>query len=221
MPEGDRSRWRHARAPGLDPWREQDACGVGFVARASGERSHAVTRLALEALKRVAHRGAAATDSSGDGAGLLTQIPGPLFYREARQRGLPLEPGEPFAVGMFFLPREAAALARGREQGAQLRRHASHQTQGRLDQPGTEARAPNPQALQLRQRRCRGARDHVQGPRDLASEPRDGLAVAHVRHKQAVGSSGQVAVGSPHRRGEALRRRPMSRLPMRIRSPLP
>src|SRR5438067_12930588 len=104
------TRWTHARAPDLDPWREQDACGVGFVARASGERSHAVTRLALEALKRVAHRGAAATDSSGDGAGVLTQIPGPLFYREALRRGLTLEPGQPFAVGMFFLPREAPAL---------------------------------------------------------------------------------------------------------------
>src|SRR5439155_308371 len=112
MARGDRTRWRHARAPDLDPWREQDACGVGFVARASGERSHAVTRLALEALKRVAHRGAAASDSSGDGAGVLTQIPAPLFYREALRQGLPLEPGQPFAVGMFFLPREAAALAR-------------------------------------------------------------------------------------------------------------
>ena len=112
MARGDRTRWRHARAPDLDPWREQDACGVGFVARASGERSHAVTLLALEALKRVAHRGAAASDSSGDGAGVLTQIPAPLFYREALRQGLPLEPGQPFAVGMFFLPREAAALAR-------------------------------------------------------------------------------------------------------------
>ena len=100
MARGDRTRWRHARAPDLDPWREQDACGVGFVARASGERSHAVTLLALEALKRVAHRGAAASDSSGDGAGVLTQIPAPLFYREALRQGLPLEPGQPFAVGM-------------------------------------------------------------------------------------------------------------------------
>src|SRR5256884_301669 len=112
MARGDRTRWRHARAPDLDPWREQDACGVGFVARASGERSHAVTRLALEALKRVAHRGAGGSDSWGDGAGVLTQTPAPLFYREALRRGLPLEPGQPFAVGMFFLPREAAALAR-------------------------------------------------------------------------------------------------------------
>src|SRR5207237_9564124 len=95
------TRWTHARAPDLDPWREQDACGVGFVARASGERSNAVTRLALEALKRVAHRGAAATDSSGDGAGVRTQIPGPLFYREALRQGLPLEPGQPFGWGLL------------------------------------------------------------------------------------------------------------------------
>jgi len=109
---GKNTRWTHARAPDLDPWREHDACGVGFVARASGERSHAVARLALEALKRVAHRGAAATDSSGDGAGVLTQIPAPLFYREAERLELPLAAGQSFAVGMFFLPREAAALAR-------------------------------------------------------------------------------------------------------------
>src|SRR2546430_2063723 len=82
MPESERSRWANRRAPDLDPWREQDACGVGFVVRASGERSHDVMGLALQALARVAHRGAAASDSSGDGAGVLTQIPARLFDRE-------------------------------------------------------------------------------------------------------------------------------------------
>jgi len=82
MAHDGRSRWVHARAPGLDPWREYDACGVGFVARASGERSSEVMRLALQALGRVAHRGAAATDNSGDGAGVLTQIPARLFGRD-------------------------------------------------------------------------------------------------------------------------------------------
>src|SRR5689334_2478416 len=95
---------RHSRTRGLDPWREHDACGVGFVARVSGERSADVTQLALQALARVAHRGAAATDRSGDGAGLLTQIPVALFYREAASRGMALERGQPFAVGAFFLP---------------------------------------------------------------------------------------------------------------------
>src|SRR6266581_1952543 len=112
MPAADRSRWARARARGLDPWREHDACGVGFVARASGRRSADIARLALQALARVAHRGAAATDRSGDGAGLLTQIPAPLFYREAASRGLALAPGQPFAVGSFFLPREHDALGR-------------------------------------------------------------------------------------------------------------
>ncbi|HVH09002.1 MAG TPA: hypothetical protein VM736_04320, partial [Gemmatimonadales bacterium] len=111
MHRGSGTRWANARAPERNPWREQDACGVGFVARASGERSPEILRLALEALRRVAHRGAAATDSSGDGAGVLTQIPTPLFYREAARLGLPLAPGQPFALGMFFLPRDPAACA--------------------------------------------------------------------------------------------------------------
>src|SRR2546429_327792 len=112
MPAADRSRWAHSRSRELDPWREHDACGVGFVARASGQRSAEIARLALQALARVAHRGAAATDRSGDGAGLLTQIPAPLFYREAASRSLALAPGQPFAVGSFFLPREHDALGR-------------------------------------------------------------------------------------------------------------
>src|SRR5436309_389459 len=112
MPAADRSRWAHSRSRELDPWREHDACGVGFVARASGQRSAEIARLALQALDRVAHRGAAATDRSGDGAGLLTQIPAPLFYREAASRALALAPGQPFAVGSFFLPREQDALGR-------------------------------------------------------------------------------------------------------------
>src|SRR5437899_2574989 len=110
MPAADRSRWASSRARELDPWREHDACGVGFVARASGHRSADIARLALQALARVAHRGAAATDRSGDGAGLLTQIPAPLFYREAASRGIALAPAQPFAVGAFFLPREHDAL---------------------------------------------------------------------------------------------------------------
>ncbi|MGH7539139.1 MAG: hypothetical protein ACREMF_10925, partial [Gemmatimonadales bacterium] len=61
---------RHAASgrPGdgrSDPWRERDACGVGFVAQASGVRSTTILRYALQALARVAHRGAVATDRSG------------------------------------------------------------------------------------------------------------------------------------------------------------
>ncbi|MEO7987406.1 MAG: glutamate synthase central domain-containing protein, partial [Gemmatimonadales bacterium] len=104
---------RHAAtapAAALDARREHDACGVGLVACASGVRSHEVISMALEAVARVAHRGAASTDNSGDGAGLLTQIPYRLFYRDAYRLGLHLQPGLPFGVGAFFLPREPEAL---------------------------------------------------------------------------------------------------------------
>ena len=103
----DPDRDAHARVvdtAGLDAFREHDACGVGFVAQSSGARSHEVVEMALEAVARVAHRGAASTDNSGDGAGLLTQIPQRLFHRDAYRLGLRLEAGRPFAVGVFFLP---------------------------------------------------------------------------------------------------------------------
>src|SRR6266566_664698 len=112
MREHDRSRWANRRAPDRDPWREHDACGVGCVARASGERSSGIVALALQALARVAHRGAASTDHSGDGAGLLVQIPRGFFHREAARLGLSLAPERPFAVGMFFLPPHPAARDR-------------------------------------------------------------------------------------------------------------
>src|SRR3989442_3336746 len=82
----------------LPPWREQDACGVGFVAQATGEPSHDILRMALTALARLAHRGAASHEHSGDGAGVLTQIPRRLLADAGSGRRL--------ALGMFFLPQE-------------------------------------------------------------------------------------------------------------------
>ena len=105
---------RHAATPAaasLDATREHDSCGVGFIASASGVRSHEVVAMAVEAAARVAHRGAASTDLSGDGAGLLTQIPHRLFHRDSYRLGLHLQPGLPFGVGAFFLPPSAEALA--------------------------------------------------------------------------------------------------------------
>ena len=97
--------------PMPDPWRDRDACGVGLVARSSGAPDHAALRLALTALARLAHRGAASSDRSGDGAGVLTQIPRRFFLEEAARLGFPLAPDQPFAVGAFFLPAEDAPRA--------------------------------------------------------------------------------------------------------------
>src|SRR5919198_137381 len=66
-----------------DPRFEHDACGIGFVARLSGAPTHDILAKALTALANMAHRGGVSADGkSGDGAGVLTQIPRPLFARE-------------------------------------------------------------------------------------------------------------------------------------------
>jgi glutamate synthase (ferredoxin) len=94
------------RASGLyDPRFEHDACGVGFVARLSGQPGHDIVAKAVEAVANLSHRGAVAADGkSGDGSGVLTQIPRRLFTREAAKLGLRLEDADLLGIGMFFLP---------------------------------------------------------------------------------------------------------------------
>ncbi|HXG23202.1 MAG TPA: hypothetical protein VNJ09_01510, partial [Chthonomonadales bacterium] len=96
-------------------WRrddERDACGVGFVANANGTRSHRIVTMALECVANLTHRGAVAADAkSGDGAGVLTQIPYALFRPELESRGVHLSDDRDLAVGMFFLPGSDPARA--------------------------------------------------------------------------------------------------------------
>ena len=95
----------------FDPRAEHDACGVGFIASTNGA-SHEVLRMGLSALGCLAHRGAAAADgATGDGAGILAQVPPELFAAEyARLGGSPPSRGA-IGVGVFFLPRDSDALA--------------------------------------------------------------------------------------------------------------
>ena len=68
-----------------DPRNEHDSCGVGFIAHIKGEKSHAIVSQALEILANLDHRGAVGADPLlGDGAGILTQIPDPLYRRWAK-----------------------------------------------------------------------------------------------------------------------------------------
>ncbi|MEE4206861.1 MAG: glutamate synthase large subunit [Erythrobacter sp.] len=93
-----------------DPRNEHDACGVGMVAHIRGEKSHGIIQQALEILEKLDHRGAVGADPLlGDGAGLLIQIPDPLFRRWADEHGHDLpQPGD-YAVAMCFMPQDAAA----------------------------------------------------------------------------------------------------------------
>ena len=62
-------------APFFDPGPDRDACGVGFIAARDRVATYRMTRLAVECLQRLDHRGAKAADGTGNGAGLLTQLP--------------------------------------------------------------------------------------------------------------------------------------------------
>ena len=89
---------------------EHDACGVGFVVHIKGQRSHAIVRQALQVLTNLLHRGASGSDANtGDGAGILIQMPDRFLRREAAALGIPLPAAGGYGAGLVFLPRERAA----------------------------------------------------------------------------------------------------------------
>jgi len=101
-----------------DPRFEHDACGVAFVATLTGEPSHDIVDKGLTALRNLQHRGASGAEpESGDGAGLLVQIPD-AFFRETVDFELP-EPGR-YAAGLVFFPDENAAEAAAKQRIAEL-----------------------------------------------------------------------------------------------------
>ena len=113
-------------ATGLyDPRREKDACGLAMVATLRGTAGHDIIDLALTALRNLEHRGAIGSDAgTGDGAGIVTQIPDEFFRAVA---GIPLPPAGQYIVGTAFLPvekEERAAVKAGIENLA-LQEHLS------------------------------------------------------------------------------------------------
>ena len=95
-------------AQGLyDPRHEHDACGIGFVANIRGHRSHDIILKGIEVLINLTHRGACGCDpETGDGAGILIQIPHEFFARECASLGFTLPAAGAYGVGMTFLPVE-------------------------------------------------------------------------------------------------------------------
>ncbi|MCK8059112.1 MULTISPECIES: glutamate synthase large subunit [unclassified Fusibacter] len=92
-----------------DPWYEKDNCGVGFVANIDGTKNHDVVKKAIEVLVNLTHRGASGSDANtGDGAGIMIQIPHSYLVRKCYDLGIDLPDENEYAVGMFFLPKEPA-----------------------------------------------------------------------------------------------------------------
>ena len=107
-------------AQGLyDPQHESDSCGVAMITDIQGRRSHAIVADGLVALEHLEHRGAAGAETnSGDGAGILIQLPVELF-RDVVDFELPAPTADgcnTFAAGICFLPRDPAERAAAREQ---------------------------------------------------------------------------------------------------------
>jgi glutamate synthase (ferredoxin) len=88
-----------------DPRYEHDACGVGFVVNIKGQKSNAIVAQGLEVLLNLAHRGACGCEpNTGDGAGVLMQMPDKFMRKAAAEVGIELPPEGDYAVGMIFLP---------------------------------------------------------------------------------------------------------------------
>src|SRR4051794_18579014 len=110
-----RMPYQHAFPPpqGLyDPRHEHDSCGVAFVATLTGVASHDIVKQAIQALLNLDHRGAAGAEpNSGDGAGILLQVPDG-FLREVVDFDLPAQ--HSYAVGTAFLPGDPEEIAKTR-----------------------------------------------------------------------------------------------------------
>ena len=95
-------------AQGLyDPANEHDACGIGFIASVRGHKTHEIVENGIRILINLTHRGACGCDpETGDGAGILIQIPHKFFARECSKLGFTLPDAGEYGVGMVFLPVE-------------------------------------------------------------------------------------------------------------------
>ena len=96
-----------------DPRFEHDACGIGFVADIAGRRSHDILDKAVLAVGNMRHRGAVDADAkTGDGVGVLTQLPYEMFARELKAAGVNPPPRGCLGAGTFFLPLDPDERAR-------------------------------------------------------------------------------------------------------------
>jgi len=144
-------------AQGLyDPAFERDSCGVGFVVDVAGRKSHAIIDKALTVLKNLLHRGACGCEvNTGDGAGVLVQMPHKFLARECARLGIRLPAPRHYGAGLVFLPRDPVEAARCqaifeeiiRDEGQRLLGWRSVPTVDHLI--GPSARAAEPAFLQI------------------------------------------------------------------------
>jgi glutamate synthase (NADPH/NADH) large chain len=95
---------------------EHDACGIGFVAHVKGRKSQQIISDAITILENLDHRGACGAEvNTGDGAGIMIQIPHEFLYDECLKVGFSLSQSGDYGVGMLFLPKDIKAREECRE----------------------------------------------------------------------------------------------------------
>ncbi|MEA3210941.1 MAG: hypothetical protein QOE70_3998 [Chthoniobacter sp.] len=138
-----------------DPQFEHDACGVGFVVHMKGKKSHEIVEQALTILVNLDHRGACCEENTGDGAGILMQVPHLFFKKAAPAMGFVLpEPGH-YGVGNLNVSPDPAVRAESRRVFERIAAEEGQEVIGWRDIPtdnsslGKTARASEPFMLQV------------------------------------------------------------------------
>jgi len=171
-----------------DPATEHDACGVGFVVDMKGRRSHKIVTQALTVLRNLMHRGACGCEeNTGDGAGILIQMPHAFLSRECGKLGIQLPEAGHYGSGVVFLPRDAAEARHCQERFAAIVREEGQTLLGWREVPvdhsslGPTACSAEPVFRQIFIGRAAGVAD------DMAFERK--LYVIRKRIEQAIWNS--------------------------------
>ncbi len=157
-----------------DPQFEHDACGVGFIVHMKGQQSHAIVEQALTILVNLEHRGACGCETNtGDGAGILIQIPHTFLKKAAAAEGITLpEPGQ-YGVGMIYASPDPAIRVKSRQIFEQIAAEEGQQVLGWRDVPtdnsmlGNTAKASEPFMQQVFIQRSPGLTDDLAFERKL------------------------------------------------------
>ncbi|MBI2002391.1 MAG: glutamate synthase large subunit [candidate division NC10 bacterium] len=155
-----------ARQGLYDPQFEHDSCGVGFVVDIKGRKSHRIVTQALSVLKNLLHRGACGCEvNTGDGAGILIQMPHAFLARECGRLGITLPAPRWYGAGLVFLPTDPGQAARCQAVFEEIIREEGQALLGWRDVPtddspvGPSARAVEPIFKQIFIGRDAGLRD--------------------------------------------------------------
>ncbi|MCO5199905.1 MAG: glutamate synthase subunit alpha, partial [Anaerolineae bacterium] len=156
-PEPRLTHKRPPQAQGMyDPRYEHDACGLGFVVNIKGHPAHQIIADGLTILENLVHRGAeGAEPNTGDGAGVLMQLPDAFLREACAELGFKLPPLGRYGAGVIFLPRDEDQRARCEQQIEQIVYEEGQQVLGWRTVPvdntdlGSIAKAAEPVMRQL------------------------------------------------------------------------